>query len=66
PTAEMGRRYGAFGPEVKVPESAPLLDRLLGMDGRAGRLPGHRAPLKDAGPVRAGNGDLRRCAKLGP
>ncbi|MEW2357002.1 TIGR03086 family metal-binding protein, partial [Spirillospora sp. NPDC029432] len=31
PTAEMGRRYGAFGPEVKVPESAPLLDRLLGM-----------------------------------
>ena len=34
PTAEMGRRYGAFGEQVEVPESAPLLDRLLGLSGR--------------------------------
>jgi uncharacterized protein (TIGR03086 family) len=34
PTAEMGRQYEAFGAEVKVPESAPLLDRLLGLSGR--------------------------------
>ncbi|MFS2293925.1 MAG: TIGR03086 family metal-binding protein [Actinomadura sp.] len=34
PTAEMGRRYGAFGPEVPVPEDAPLLDRIVGLTGR--------------------------------
>ncbi|MEU5883439.1 TIGR03086 family metal-binding protein [Spirillospora sp. NPDC047279] len=34
PTAEMGRQYEAFGPEVAVPEDAPVLDRLLGLSGR--------------------------------
>ncbi|WP_433324256.1 TIGR03086 family metal-binding protein [Spirillospora sp. CA-294931] len=34
PTAEMGRQYDAFGPEVPVPDTAPLLDRLLGLSGR--------------------------------
>jgi uncharacterized protein (TIGR03086 family) len=34
PTAEMGREYKVFGDEVKVPESAPPLDRLLGLTGR--------------------------------
>lgn len=34
PTAEMGREYKVFGEEVKVPESAPTLARLLGLTGR--------------------------------
>jgi uncharacterized protein (TIGR03086 family) len=33
-TAEMGRQMGAFGPAVPVTETAPTLDRLLGLTGR--------------------------------
>jgi uncharacterized protein (TIGR03086 family) len=31
---DMGRKYGSFGEEVRVPEDAPLLDRVLGLSGR--------------------------------
>ncbi|GLZ08061.1 TIGR03086 family protein [Actinomadura sp. NBRC 104412] len=34
PTAEMGREYKVYAEELKVPESAPTLDRLLGLTGR--------------------------------
>ncbi|MBW8486115.1 TIGR03086 family metal-binding protein [Actinomadura parmotrematis] len=34
PIAEMARQYEAFGPEIAVPEDAPVLDRLLGATGR--------------------------------
>jgi uncharacterized protein (TIGR03086 family) len=34
PSADMGREYKVFGAEVKVPDSAPPLDRLLGLTGR--------------------------------
>jgi uncharacterized protein (TIGR03086 family) len=33
-TAEYGRQLGSYGPEVPVPETAPLLDRNLGLTGR--------------------------------
>jgi uncharacterized protein (TIGR03086 family) len=33
-TAQMGRDMGIFGPEVTVPEDAPVLDRILALTGR--------------------------------
>jgi len=33
-TAEEGRQMGIYGPQVPVPETAPLLDRILGLTGR--------------------------------
>ena len=33
-TAELGREVKAYGPEVPVPLTAPLLDRALGLTGR--------------------------------
>ena len=33
-TAAMGREMHAYGPEVAVPATAPLLDRTLGLTGR--------------------------------
>ncbi|MFD3509501.1 TIGR03086 family metal-binding protein [Nocardia sp. NPDC058666] len=33
-TAEQGRAMGIYGPEVPVPTTAPLLDRILGLTGR--------------------------------
>ena len=32
--AEQGRQMGVYGPEVVVPDSAPMIDRLLGLTGR--------------------------------
>jgi len=34
-TAEQGRAMGVYGPAVTVPDDAPLLDRVLGLTGRA-------------------------------
>jgi uncharacterized protein (TIGR03086 family) len=33
-SAEMGRQYGVYGPEVAVPASGSTLDRILGLTGR--------------------------------
>lgn len=33
-SAEMGRQYGVYGPEVAVPVDAATLDRILGLTGR--------------------------------
>ncbi|MGI5202210.1 TIGR03086 family metal-binding protein [Spirillospora sp. CA-108201] len=33
-TAEISRQYGVIGPEVAVPDDAPMLDRVLGLSGR--------------------------------
>jgi uncharacterized protein (TIGR03086 family) len=33
-TAAQGREMGVYGPEVKVPDDAPVLDRILGLTGR--------------------------------
>jgi uncharacterized protein (TIGR03086 family) len=33
-TAEMGRGMGVYGPAVPVPQTAPPLDRILGLTGR--------------------------------
>jgi uncharacterized protein (TIGR03086 family) len=33
-TAEQGREMGVYGPAVAVPETAPTLDRVLGLTGR--------------------------------
>ncbi|MFF2088165.1 TIGR03086 family metal-binding protein [Nocardia sp. NPDC058176] len=33
-TADQGRQLGIYGPEVPVPPTAPLLDRILGITGR--------------------------------
>jgi uncharacterized protein (TIGR03086 family) len=33
-TAELGREMGAYGPAVEVPDSAPVLHRILGLTGR--------------------------------
>jgi uncharacterized protein (TIGR03086 family) len=33
-TAEQGRQMGIFGPAVAVPDTSPLLDRILGLTGR--------------------------------
>jgi uncharacterized protein (TIGR03086 family) len=35
------QRRGLFGPEVAVPDDAPLLDRVIGMTGRDPGWPGH-------------------------
>ena len=35
------QRKGLFGPEVTVPDDAPLLDRVIGMTGRDPGWPGH-------------------------
>lgn len=35
PIADQLREYQVFGPEVKIPSDAPLLDRLLGLSGRS-------------------------------
>lgn len=39
-TAEQGREMGVYGPRIPVPDTAPVLDRILGLTGRD---PGWRA-----------------------
>lgn len=33
-TAEQGRQLGIYGPEIPIPASSPMLDRVLGLTGR--------------------------------
>jgi len=33
-SAEQGREMGLFGPEIRIPATAPILDRILGLTGR--------------------------------
>lgn len=33
-TAEQGREMGVYGPQISVPDTAPMLDRILGLTGR--------------------------------
>lgn len=44
-TAEQGRQLGVYGPLVRVPGTAPVLDQLLGLTGRDPRWSASRAAM---------------------